>query len=268
MISNTISRESRFFLWLVVAVIGPFGLLLYLYPGGAGDYWVWPIEQSRTAMMVGAIYFTCGFYYVHLARQRSWALVAPSLRSLFVVAAWLLVAAMFHWQSFHAYRPLTLIWLGAYYLPLMAIPILFRLQKERFADAGTTELGTRRIATGWRAWLYARAVVYGPLSLFMFIHANEICSMWPWPIDPLNIRIFSGQVAVFGAFTALAMGNGLWWRIRLFMVLTAMLGAAHIVALTVVQTPYSTATPVGTLLPLMFAEWLITALALLWNYRD
>src|SRR4051794_18781740 len=104
MMQTTITRETRFFLWLVVVVIGPFGLLLYLYPSGAADYWAWPIAQPRTAMLVGAIYFACGFYYLFLLRQRDWRQLTTSLRSLFVVAAWLLVAAMFHWDAFYPYR--------------------------------------------------------------------------------------------------------------------------------------------------------------------
>ncbi|MBS1910604.1 MAG: hypothetical protein JST22_01335 [Bacteroidetes bacterium] len=266
MTNNTITREARFFIWLVVAVIGPFGLLLYLYPGGAGEYWAWRIAQPRTAMMVGAIYFCCGFYYAYLARQREWLQLKSSLRSLFVVAAWLLVAAMFHWDDFFQYRVLTLTWLGAYYLPLFAIPILFRIQSERFGrDEDITGV---HLATGWRVWLIARAVVYGPLAVAIFIHASTISTYWPWPIEPLNIRIFSGQIAVFGAFPALAMGDGLWRRIRLFMMLTAGLAVAHLVALLVNGTPYNINAPAGRWLPAMFAEWLITSAALLWSYRN
>lgn len=264
--NNTVARETRFFLWLVVAVIGPFGLLLYLYPGGAGDYWAWTIAEPRTAMLVGAIYFTCGMYYVVLARQQEWLQLKASLRSLFVVAAWLLIAGMFHWEDFYPYRALTLTWLGAYYLPLFAIPILFRLQRDRFG-AQEDPTGTR-MAGGWRGWLIVRAVIYGLFALFLFIHAHDLPRFWPWPIEPLNIRIFSGQVAVFGAFPAIVMQDGLWRRMRLFMVLTAMLGAAQLIALVVSSTPYGMHTAGALVLPVMFGEWLVTAGALLAVYRN
>ena len=146
---GTVARETRFLIWLTIAVIAPFGFLLYLYPSGAGDYWAWEVAQPRTAMLVGSIYFATSIYYVLLSRQRDWLLLQSSLRSLFVVAAWLLVAAMFHWQSFFPYRIMTLLWLVTYYLPLMAFPILNRLQAERGGNA--EKPAGRQVTSGWRA---------------------------------------------------------------------------------------------------------------------
>ncbi len=265
MTNNTVTRETRFFLWLVVLVILSFGGPLYLAPGAAGDYWAWRIADPRTAMMVGAIYFACGFYYILLASRRDWLALQASLKSLFVVAAWLLIAAAFHWDDFFPYRPLTLTWLGAYYLPLLAIPILFRLQRERF---GAPEISAEpRIGGVARGWLIARAVVYGPLAIAVFIHASTVAAAWPWHIETLNVRIFSGQIAVFGAFQAIVMREGAWRRLHLFMLLTAFLAALHLAAVAVSTTPYDWSTAAGKALPLMFVEWLVTSLVLLWRFR-
>jgi hypothetical protein len=91
---GTVARETRFLIWLTIAVIAPFGVILYLYPSSAGDNWAWEIAQPRTAMLVGAIYFATSLYYVLLSRQREWLLLqaacARCLRQLL-----LLVAAMF-----------------------------------------------------------------------------------------------------------------------------------------------------------------------------
>lgn len=265
MTQSTVTRETRFFIWLAISVIAPFGLLLYVYPGSASDYWAWEIAQPRTAVLVGSIYFASTFYYLVLIRQRDWLLLQSSLRSLFVVAAWLLVAAMFHWQSFFPYRIMTLLWLVTYYLPLMAFPIVNRLQAERAGKA--EKLEGRHITRRWRFWLILRAAIYGPTAILIFILAPEVSSAWPWPIEPLNLRMFSGQIALFGAFQALAMGDGFWPRIRLFMLLTAMLATAHLVGLLLSGTPYVSSVPAGVLLPLMFVEWLATSLAMLWTYR-
>ena len=265
MTHSTVTRETRFLIWLTIAVIAPFGLLLYLYPSGARDYWAWEIAQPRTAVLVGSIYFASSFYYLVLSRQRDWLLMQSSLGSLFVVAAWLLVAAMFHWQRFFPYRIMTLIWLVTYYLPLMAFPILNRLQAERGGNA--QNLDGRYLASGWRAWLILRAALYGPAAILIFIFAPEISAAWPWPIEPVNLRMFSGQIAVFGAYQALAMKDGFWHRIRLFMLLTAMLATAHLVGLLLRGTSYDWSVPAGVLLPLMFVEWLATSLAMLWTLR-
>lgn len=265
MVLNTVTRETRFFLWLVVVFIGPYGLLLYLYPGGAGDYWAWEIAQPRTAMCVGAIYFASAFYYLLLLRQRQWHLLKNSLRSLFVVAAWLLLAAMFHWDAFFSYRILTLSWLGAYYLPLMAIPILFKLQAERVGD--TADPAGRRVGAGWRAWLIVRGVIYLTAAILVFIFAEDVSSMWPWPIEPLNVRIFSGQIAVFGAFQGATLGDGLWLRGKMLMILTMMVALLQLFAMVVPGGGYDWSLLIGRLLPLMFVEWLATSSAMLWIYR-
>lgn len=266
MTHSTVTRETRFLIWLLIAVLAPVGLLLYLYPGGAQNYWAWEIAQPRTAVLVGSIYFASTFYYLVLTRQREWLLLQNSLRYLFVFAAWLLVAAMFHWQSFFPYRILTLIWLVLYYLPLMAFPILNRLQAERFGNPDD-DLEGRYIASGWRAWLIVRAAIYGPAAILIFIFAPEVSAAWPWPIEPVNLRMFSGQIAVFGACQALAMQDGFWQRIRFFMLLTAMLATAHLVGLILSGTSYVSSIPAGVLLPLMFVEWLATSLAMRWTYR-
>lgn len=265
MTMSAVTRETRFFLWLAISVIAPFSLILYVVPSLAKDYWAWEITQPRTAMLVGSIYFASTFYYLFLSRQREWLLLQSSLRSLFVVAAWLLVAAMFHWQSFFPYRIMTLLWLITYYLPLLAFPIINRLQGER--GEKTREPKGRQIGGGWRVWLTLRAAIYGPVAILVFILAPQVTALWPWPIEPLNLRMFSGQIALFGAYQALVMGDGLWPRLRLFMLLTAMLAATHLAGLILSGTPYLSSSPVGVLLPLAFVEWLATSLAMLWAHR-
>ena len=265
MTTGAVTRETRFFLWLAISVIAPFSLILYVVPSLARDYWAWEITQPRTAMLVGAIYLASTIAYLLVLRQRDWSLVQINLRSLFVVAAWLLAAAMFHWQIFFPYRIMTLLWLITYYLPLFAVPILNRLQAERAPGAGKLE--GRRIASGWRVWLVLRAAIYGPAAILIFIFASTVSSAWPWPIEPVNLRMFSGQIAVFGAYQALEIGDGVWPRIRQFMLPMAILATAHLVGLIASGTSYLSSTPAGILLPLMFVEWLATSLAMLWSYR-
>lgn len=265
MTTSPVTRETRFFLWLAISVIAPFSLILYVVPSLAKDYWAWEITQPRTAMLVGSIYLASTLAYLVLLRQRIWSLVAINLRSLFVVSAWLLVAAMFHWQVFFPYRIMTLPWLITYYLPLFAVPILTRLQAGR--AQGPEEIEGRRITRGWRAWLVLRAAIYGPAAILIFLFAPAVSAAWPWPIEPVNLRMFAGQIAVFGAYQALEIGDGAWPRMRQFMRPMAILATAHLVGLIVGGTPYVSSIPAGILLPLMFVEWLATSLALLWTYR-
>src|SRR4051812_4828156 len=97
--ANTVAPETRAYIWLLVGVLACWGGPLYLYPQGAGEYWAWQIGHPRSAVLVGAIYFVSSLYYIVLAFERDWVQLRTCLRSLFVVAAWLLIVAMIEWQT-------------------------------------------------------------------------------------------------------------------------------------------------------------------------
>jgi hypothetical protein len=264
--TGTVTLAARVYIALVIAAIASFGLPLYLYPSGAARYWAWTVGEPRTAMLIGSIYFVSTIYYMFLFRQTDWLRLTMSLRSLFVVAAWLLVAAMFHWDSFYPYRPLTLIWLGAYYLPLFFLPILFRLQRERFGEI--SDHGGRRIAPAWRVWLRARGAAYALAAVALFAAAPAAAASWPWPIEPVNTRMLSGQLAVFGAFQAFDLTDGSWRRLHPFMMITAMMGVAHLPALLLPIGGYDWSAPLATAVLLAPLEWLATSVGLLAAYRS
>jgi len=263
---STVPRAVRIYIGLVIGAIASFGVPLYLYPTGAPSYWAWTVAEPRTAMLVGSIYFVSTIFYLFLYRERDWLRVEMSLRSLFVVAAWLLVAAMFHWESFYPYRPLALVWLASYYLPLFFLPILFRLQREQF---GATEAAAGlRIGPAWRGLLRLRAAIFALLAIAMFVRAPELAPLWPWPIEPVNVRMLSGQVALFGAFAGLAMKEGAWRRLQPFMIITAMMGLAHLPAYVLPLGGYDRSSPLALFPVLVPLEWLVTSVALLAAHRS
>lgn len=261
---STIAPQTRVYLWLLVGVLACWGLPLYLYPQGAATYWAWQAAEPRSAVLIGAIYFVSAIYYVVLACQREWLQVRTCLKSLFIIASWLLVVAMVEWKSFYPYRPETMLWLTTYYLPLFALPVILRLQRERFAPDSTAG---PRIARGWQTWLIVRSSVYAAAALLVFFYARELTSVWPWPIEPVNVRMFSGQLALFGVFPAFVIEDGLWRRLRHFFAIAGLLGAAHLVGLVTTNGPYDASTTIGWVLPASFAEWAVTSGGLWWAYR-
>jgi len=263
--SGTITTATRFFLVLVIVAIASFGLPLYLFPTHAADYWAWTVAEPRTAMLIGSVYFVPTIHYTLLMREREWLLVQTTLRSLFVVAAYLLVVAMFHWETFYPWRPLTLSWLFSYYLPLLFLPILFRLQTERFGVA--EDAGGRRITPAWHAWLKVRAVAYAAAALAMCAMTPRVLELWPWPIEPVNLRMFSGQVAMFGALPVFVFLDGSWNRMKLFMRLTAMMAVAHLLLFNLPVGPYDWTRPLAVPLMLMSVEWLATTTGMWLTHR-
>jgi hypothetical protein len=253
---TTIAPQTRVYVWLLVGVLACWGLPLCLYPQGAVNYWAWQAVNPRSALLVGAIYFVSALYYIVLARQREWLQIRTCLKSLFVIASWLLAVAMVDWRSFYPYRPQTMLWLTTYYLPLFALPIIFRLQRERF---GVDPIDGVRIARGWRVWLHVRAAVYAAAALNAFVFATALARVWPWAIEPVNARMFSGQLALFGVFPAAAVEDGLWRRLRHLFAIGGLLGVAQLVGLATTGGPYDWSTTVGWALPIVFVEWVVTS---------
>lgn len=263
--AGTITTATRGFIVLVIVAIASFGVPLYLFPGRAGDYWAWTVADPRTAMLIGSVYFVPTIHYSLLLFEREWLYVQTTLRSLFVVAAYLLVVAMFHWESFYPWRPLTLSWLFSYYLPLLFLPILFRHQNERFG--APEDEGGRRIAPAWRAWFRTRAVIYAAAAVAMCAATPRVAGMWPWPIEPVNLRMFSGQVAMFGAFPAFVLLDGSWNRMRRFMRLLGMMAVAHLLLFNLPVGPFEMSRPLAIPLMLMSVEWLATATGMWLTHR-
>ncbi|NIO41654.1 MAG: hypothetical protein GTO41_16620 [Burkholderiales bacterium] len=115
----------------------------------------------------------------------------------------------------------------------------------------------------WRVWLIARGMFYLALALGGIVLAHRVSELWPWSMRPLELRVFMGQVAIIGWNGAIAISGGLLWQHhRLGLVLTGAIGFVQIIGLFINPTPYDWSSPLGILLPLMFAEWLITALVI------
>ena len=106
------------------------------------------------------------------------------------------------------------------------------------------------------------------LALLIFIVADWISTIWPWAIEPLDLRVFTGQVAIIGwdGFAA-QRGELLWRRYRLGLIFVGLLGLLQLVGLLTGTTPYDWSSVLGIVLPLMFLEWVMTPLLMFATQR-
>ena len=260
---QTLAVEFRVLFWAILGVIVPCGLLLFLYPGGTASYWAWVIPHPRSAILIGAAYVGAIAYYVLALRENDWEQVRNGMGGLIVFSLVLLVATLMHWDRFRPYHVTTLVWLMFYYVGPFLVPIVGRLQAQgglASAQVGTTPLG-------WRAWMALRAFSYLALALLGLVFATSLTGAWPWPIEPLEVRVFLGQVAIIGWTAAMAVRGGPFWRRnRLGMVLTGAIGLAQTVGLFISSTPYDWSATLGPVLPLIFVEWIATPVAMYFIY--
>jgi hypothetical protein len=257
------------FRWLYVVnllIAVTFGVLLFILPGAVDIYGPWIIPNPHSAYLIGAAYVGAPFYYAAALRLNRWPEARNGVGGLVVFSLVLLVATMFHWDRFRPYLPTTLLWLVLYYLPPVGYPILSRVQEARTPNVTAPGVD---ISTGWRYWLITRGAVYAVLTVLGLVFASELAGAWPWPITPLEIRVFMGQVAINAWGGAIVLlGDLRWQHNRLGLVLTGAVGGAQLLGLLIGGAPYNWSSPLGILLPLMFAEWLLTTLFMLYTYRN
>jgi hypothetical protein len=239
--------------------------LLYFFPRGTDSYWAWTIPEPRSAILIGSIYLAGVPYYLTAFFENDWRQVENGLGGLILFSLVLLAATMAHWNTFKPYHPITLVWLAFYYGGPFLVPVFNRLQIESLGAVPDEGI---RLAPPARAWLIARGVVYAALALLGFIFAGAIAAAWPWAIRPLELRVFIGQIAVvsFAGLAAMRRRLGWPWH-RLGLLLTGAIGAIQLIGLLIGPTPYNGSSPLGSFLPLMFGEWLVTPVVLFVLYR-
>src|SRR5919199_2254505 len=144
---TSLTVEFRALFLAILAVIVPFGLLLYAFPSATSIYWAWNIADPRSAILIGSAYAGATVYYVLLFRANDWSQVRYGLGGLIVFSLVLLIATAVHWDLFKAYHPTTLVWLGFYYAGPLLVPIISRIQTERVP--GVPDAGPH-IKPSWR----------------------------------------------------------------------------------------------------------------------
>jgi hypothetical protein len=262
---TTLTIEFRALLLAFLSVVVLFGLLLYLLPSATATYWAWNIANPRSSILIGAVYMAAIAYILLVLRENDWSQVQNRLGAFIVFSLVLLCATAVHWESFKAYYPTTLVWQAFYYSAPLLIPLIARLQIE---PAGSAAITGPQITRGWRDWLIARGIFYSLLALLIFVFADSISTIWPWSIDPLDLRVFTGQVAIIGwdGFAALR-GKLLWRGHRLGLIFIGSIGFLQLVGLLLGMTPYHWSSVIGIVLPLMFLEWIMTPLLMFATQR-
>jgi hypothetical protein len=259
--SFALTSHTRRFMWATIGVVIPLAVLLVLFPRHTAVYWMWVMRDPRSAVLVGTVYAGATVYYLLALLSDDWLETQAGLEGIFIVSVVLLLAVVLHWDAVRPWHLMTLVWMPAYYVPLLFIPYLFRLEGGWARLPWSDQVQISRAAA---VWLAARGLSYAAVATAGFVFAGALTRAWPWAIDPVEVRMFLGQPATF-IVSALAVlrGNLLWRRHRLHLIYAGSLGVVQLAGLLALPTPYRWGSPLGVLLLLMFAEWIITPLVIL-----
>lgn len=262
-------REFRFLFYAILGVIIPFGILLYFFPNSTEAYWAWVVPHPRSAILIGAAYLGAIAYYLLALKENDWSQTQNGMGGLVIFCVVLLIATMAHWHEFRTYFPTTLVWLVFYFVGPFMVPIAYRKQNVSAPSSSTSAdaKGLCDLSKVWRGWLIVRGFLYLTLAVFWLAQAEVLATVWPWQIGPLELRVFTGQLAIIGWNAIVVLtGRHSWNNVRLGLVLGGAIGFVQLIGLMLSSTLY-TMSGLGVFLPVMFAEWLVTPLLLFVNYE-
>ena len=262
---SALTNEYRVLAVGILLAIIPIGPLLYFFPSQTSIFWGWIARDPRSATLIGAGYLSGILYFVFVLRENEWAQARNAMGALLLFCLFLLFASVTDFAPFRPYHPYTLIWLVIYYTGPLFIPMIYRLQS---ALARSEQVPGPRISSAWRTVLLAQGVFFLALAFIGFVLADALAAVWPWPILSLELRTFLGQVAIVGWLGAILFDGGLEWRRhRLGYVLVVVLALMQLFGIVYNASAYNWSSPMGILLPLMYLEWVVVSLLLIWRYE-
>jgi hypothetical protein len=107
------SKFLRGLLWLDFALVAPVGLLMYLAPEIAQEYWPWNLPPINVRL-IGSIFVATAVLTLWALRQRTWEEVRPSVVAGGTFATLGLIASFLHFNLFDPGRLVTWLFVGLY----------------------------------------------------------------------------------------------------------------------------------------------------------
>ena len=80
-----LASHTRWFMFVVLAAIIPWAILLILFPRHTSVYWMWVMRDPHSAILVGAVYVGASTYYVLSMLHNDWPQTRMGLEGSFTV---------------------------------------------------------------------------------------------------------------------------------------------------------------------------------------
>jgi hypothetical protein len=188
--------------------------LLYLFPGGTGDWWAWAIRPSMTALIMGAGYLAGAYFFIRVACATRWHEVHLGFLPITAFTAFLGIATLVHWERFDHGHVAFWIWTGLYLTTPLLVPLAWL--RNRRTDPGTLgSRGDRQVPRGARSILAAAGLLQVVVAVVLIASPSTMIDIWPWPLTTLGAATLGAWFALPGV-TALMMGiDGRWSAIRI-----------------------------------------------------
>lgn len=263
--TSNIPIEARaLFLFVVTLEIVAFSILYFL-PTQSAIYWPWVVSNPRSAMLISVIYIGGLIYYLPGLFAKEWGTVQNGMVGLIIFSIALLIPNIMHWEQFRPYHPITLVWFAVYYALPLFVPIIYKIASSRSQPSTANAI---RISPTLNSALIIRGAIYLALAVLGLVFAESLSALWPWAIQPIDIRVFMAAVATVGWAGIISLtSDRLWQRHRLGTISTGVMGLALLIALAINWSPYNWSAPLGFILPFVYLDWFMTSTIITMAYE-
>lgn len=194
-----ITRWLRVFIFFALFVLVVSGIGVFFLPGAVRPIWPWELPPFNAAF-IGAIYLASVPAIGMLAVSARWA---PARLVLWMLASFTgigLTMTLLNLGRFDFGNWVTWLWCFIYVSLSTTSALYLWLQRRQPPPRAVA------IPLGWRIYLLAQSVVLGLYGIGQFITPPAVSGFWPWGIDALHGRLYSG------VFVAAALGG--WIVVR------------------------------------------------------
>jgi hypothetical protein len=184
----------RVFTFFVLLVLIVSGIGVFFLPGTVRPIWPWELPPFNAAF-IGAIYLSSVPAIGMMAFSGRWFPSRVVLMMLVTFTGIGLIMSLLNLSHFQFQNWITWLWFFIYVSLSTNSAVHLWLYRHMPPPPPIA------IPAAWRAYLLGQSVVLGLYGLGQFVAPTVVSTFWPWAIDSLHGRLYSG------AFAAAAVGG-------------------------------------------------------------
>jgi hypothetical protein len=219
---DAVRSELRWIGVVIMVVLLAAAILLYVFPGEAGEptdaileplRFAWPVGPEMSAMFMGSCYGAGAYFFHRVSFGGRWHAVAAYFPGI-AVFAWLMGAATFlHWDRFNHDHVSFFTWLVLYVVTPFLVPLLY--VRNRDADDGRRDQHDSVVPAPVRGLAGLGGVALVATAAVMYVAPSVAIGDGPWMLTPLTSRVIAAFLAALGTASVLLSRDPRWsaWRV-------------------------------------------------------